>query len=576
MAAQVKKWRLWQADKLLIDKLVSQLDISPILGRILVNRGLIDPATARKFLNPSLLTLTSPWEIPGMKEAVGQIQQAMADKQKILVYGDYDVDGLTATALLLSFLQEAGVSCGYYIPHRHDEGYGLNQEAIKWAAREGYQLIVTVDCGISNIKEIELARELGLSIVVTDHHNIPARLPQVILVDPKFLPPDHPAYYLAGVGVAFKLVWALATSAGQVNNDFTMKYLDLVVLGTVADVVPLLAENRILATYGLPVLAQGKRLGLRALAAGAGLKTAPSIADIAFILGPRLNAAGRLEHADISLKLLLTDEPRQAQALARQLNQLNQRRQSTGRAIKETTEFWLSRHDWQQEKILIFSGQGWHPGVIGIVASQLADDYTRPVVLITTNGALARGSARSIDGINIFQLLSGCQDFLSQFGGHSQAAGFSLPQAAVRDFQIKLRQNAQVEIAESSLVPFLDIDAAIGLADISSALWQEIKRLAPFGEGNAQPSFLCRQTAVSELRSLSAGQHYRLRLGEGGLAINGVAFRQKPPREDLVGERVDLVFGLAEDDHERPAELICRVQDLSLSGRRPVEIRLVD
>lgn len=562
MAALQKQWRILRTDGQIIDRLAAELEISPILARILIHRGLTETGRARAFLNPALSQLANPWDIPGLKEAAVRIKEAVAAGRKILVWGDYDVDGLTATAVLLLFLKKIGAQADPYIPHRHDEGYGLNQEAVRRAARDGYQTIITVDCGISNWAEIELAQQIGLEVIVTDHHNLPDRLPPALSVDPKSLPPEHPSYLLAGVGVAFKLVWALSQLCGQNGQELIAGYLDLVALGTVADLVPLLGENRVLVTYGLQVLALGKRPGLRALAAAAGLKVAPTVENIAFLLAPRLNAAGRLEHAELALQLLLTTDRVQAQELARRLNQLNQKRQAAGRAIKDSADLWLSRHDWRDEKILVLAGREWHPGVIGIVASQLADDCGRPVVLISQDGELARGSARSVAGVDIYQLLSGCREDLAKFGGHSQAAGFSLPRQSVPGFQKKLRELARDSISDVQLIPALDIEAEISLADVTPALWQEIKRLAPFGEGNPEPVFACRRAVVTELVPLSGGAHYRLRLAEGGLTLPGVAWRQKPPQVKIVGDRVDLALCLAEDDYERPAQLICQVQDL--------------
>ena len=385
----------------------------PLLHSILRNRGVAD---IEAFLNPKLSNLRDPFEIPDIQKAAQRALLAKERGEKVLVYGDYDVDGVTGTAILVHALRFLGIDATYYVPHRYGEGYSLSLDSVRKIAGSGVKLVVTVDCGIASAVEIEEANALGMEVIVTDHHNLPHALPKAFaVVNPKQIQGEHPSKYLSGAGVAFKFAWALLRTAGLKDSIFLTSLLDLASLGTVSDVVPLTEENRILAVGGLNLINERKRLGIKHLAEAASLYGKISVNNIYFGLAPRLNAAGRLEHASKSVDLLLSDDPVRARELAEELSRINTRRQGLGSSIKEEIFSQLSDAFVSENRLILLSGKNWHPGVIGIVASQVVDAFNRPTVLIGINDGAGRGSARSIDGLNIYEILDSCHDLFLDF-----------------------------------------------------------------------------------------------------------------------------------------------------------------
>ncbi len=513
-----KLWRLNRQEAELSYKLSQELEINPLTAQILINRGVKDAPQAKKFLKPSLAYLRDPFEIPHIAQAARRVLRG----GKIIIYGDYDVDGVTGTVILLETLKHLGLSPAYYIPHRYGEGYSLNAEAVQKFKAEGVNLIITVDCGIASLIEIELANSLGMEVIVTDHHNLPGKLPNAhSVVNPKLIKEEHPSKYLSGAGVAFKFAWALLRTAGIKENGFLTGLLDLAALGTVADVVPLTDENRILAVTGLNLINERKRYGIKYLAEAAGISGRITIDRINFGLSPRINASGRLEHASLSVKLLTAEDAVEARALAQQLNAINTRRQGIGENIQEEVFSQLKVTD--EQKIIVASGEGWHPGVIGIVASRVVDAYYRPAVLIGINEGVGRGSARSIKGFSIFAMLDTCRDLFSDFGGHEGAAGFEIDPANIPELKRRLEEKIGEFSTPEMLTPKLDLDCELDAKQITLGLIKELEGLDPHGQGNPAPTFLTRGLKIKDLKKVgSSGAHLKLRFSNG---LEAIGFR---------------------------------------------------
>ena len=523
----MKKWQIYPSQSDLAQKLSSELKISPLTAQVLINRGINNSQGAGQFLSPKLANLCDPFAIPNMKTAAQRLLLAQKRGEKVVVYGDYDVDGVTGTVILLEALGHLGLKPDYYIPYRYGEGYSLNKEAILKLKDQGFNLILTVDCGIASAIEIELANSLGMEVIVTDHHNLPQKLPSAYsLVNPKMINEDHPSKYLSGAGVAFKFAWALLRTARIAENNFLTGLLDLAALGTVADVVPLTDENRILTVCGLNLINEKKRPGIKYLAEAASLYGKISINNINFALAPRLNAAGRLEHASLAVKLLTTKDPTEARELAQKLNGINSRRQGIGTNIQEEVFAKLQSADPESQKILIASGENWHPGVIGIVASRVVDTYYRPAVLIGINEGVGRGSARSIKELNIFSVLETCRDLFLDFGGHEAAAGFEIAPENIPELTRRLQQKVEEATTPELLTPKIELDAEIRPSQITLGLIKELEALAPFGQGNPAPVFSTNHLSITEMRQVgSDGSHLKIKFTDGKSNLEVIGFR---------------------------------------------------
>ncbi len=517
----------------------------PLLGRVLGNRGIADPAVASRFLNPQESELHDPYLLAGMATAVDRIRLAIARQEKIWVYGDYDVDGITSTAMLVSALAHLGAKVGYYIPNRQEEGYGLNPGAISEAHESGVQLIISVDCGIASVAEVSQAAVLGIDMIVTDHHEPFDQLPPALAVlNPKQSGCTYPGQELAGVGVAFKLVQALLAA----EPEAARRYLDLVALGTVADIVPLQGENRAIVRLGLGVLNQTENTGLAALLAQVGYDNRTVDADrIAYLIAPRINATGRVGDAKRSVELFLTDNPERAKELAAALESENRERQAIeADIVRQALELLPQQVDLAQEKVIVLAAPGWHTGVIGIVASRLTEQFTRPTVLISLGDGEGKGSARSIPGFNLFAALEECRDHLRRFGGHAQAAGLAIAEDAVAAFRRAINEVAERWLRAEDMLPAIDIDGEVSLADLTPELWEQLVRLQPYGAGNPSPTFLCRRLSIIEGRRVGArGEHMKLRVGQNSLVFDVIGFGQGYLWDTIANrERVDLAFTL--------------------------------
>ncbi len=502
--------------------------LDPIVARVLYARKLEDAQALSAFLDPSRESAGDPFDLQDMAPAVERLWRAIADDEPIAVYGDFDADGVSATALLTLALTRLGARVTPYIPDRFSESYGLNCPALEHLHGEGVRLVVTVDCGIRSPIEVAFGRELGLDLIVTDHHTVPAgKLPPALaVINPKREDSAYPFRDLAGVGVAYRLAQALAQArtAPRAADWDPREYLDLVALGTVADIVPLLGENRALVAEGLHRLRHAPRVGLRALMAAAGV--APERLDatgIAFRLAPRMNAAGRLEHATLAYELVTSDIPDRAEALAAELGRVNERRQQ----LLEQQFAQAQAQVAENEGLLFVDGPDYHEGIVGLVASRLVESYARPALVMRRGDEWTRGSARSLEGFHITHALDACADLLARYGGHAQAAGFTLATANLEPLRARLGDYAREHLDPAAMQPRLMVDAIVGLADLSEETPRALAALGPFGEGNPEPLLATRGLRLVALRAVGRdSRHLRLTVSDGSRYIEGIAFRQ--------------------------------------------------
>jgi len=504
------------------------------------------------------------------------VEGALARGGLIRIYGDYDVDGVCATALLVRALRGLGGKVDWYIPHRLDEGYGVNEEAVREAKGSGVELLITVDCGSTAVAEVALARELGLEVVVTDHHRPAAdpatgsgqRLPPAAVLNPWREDCPYPFKDLAGVGVAFKLVSALARGRGLPARA-ELRFLDLVCLGTVGDVVPLLGENRLFVQHGLLRLPKSKKIGLTALLQAAGCGGEISAREVAFGLAPRINAAGRMEHAQAAVRLLLTRDPEEARQLALHLCEQNDRRREQElQTLTEAEELLAREVDLDREKVIVLAREGWHPGVIGIVASRLVERHHRPVLLIALSDGMGKGSGRSIAALNLWEALRECAPLLTRFGGHRYAAGFGLAAERVPELRGRINEVADRCLTGEDLVREIAVDSEAGLDELSPETVAELNRLAPFGMGNPAPVLVTRALRVMEARPVGNGLHLSLRLREeSGRVVEGIWFGQGARSEQLAaGAAVEVCYRPRLDEWSGEVRVRLHVEDMRLGA----------
>ena len=515
--------------------------VPSLLAAILSARGVVDPEQARKLLTPGEEPLADPMGMRDMDRAVRRIQRALQEKEMIAVYGDYDVDGITSTCLLTDCLRRMGGRVIPYIPDRLEEGYGLNQEAVSALAGQGVALIITVDCGITAVREVEFARALGVEVVVTDHHECKQSLPQAAaVVDPHRPDCPYPFKGLAGVGVALKLAMAVA-GADRAAMVFR-EYVDLAAVGTVADVMPMTGENRTIVQAGLASLAHPKRLGLAQLIQEAGLGEKPvTSVSIGYTLAPRINAAGRMGQANLAAELLLTRDPGRAAALAQELCALNRERQTIECEIFQECVQRLEQSP--QSGIILLSDEHWHQGVVGIVASRLTEKYACPAFMVCLDQGLGKGSCRSWGGINLFQLLVRCQDLLEGFGGHALAAGFTVREENLPALARRLRQIVLEEQKGRALPSELEIDAAVLPQELTVEAVEALDALEPCGAGNPRPVLLLTGAHVISAAQVGRGRHLKLRLEGRGLSLDAIFFSVDGSELGLTpGCRVDVAF----------------------------------
>jgi single-stranded-DNA-specific exonuclease len=551
-----KVWHLLPHDPGAIERLARAIPVAPVVAQLLLNRQLSDPGVARRFLDAPLNGLYEPEMLPGVPEAAERLHAAIHQGRRICVYGDYDVDGVTGTAILLSILRLLGATVEFQIPHRVDDGYGLNAEILARIAAADGSLVVTVDCGIASVAEAEEAGRLGLELLVTDHHEPKERLPAAaVLVHPRLPGSAYPFGGLSGSGVALKVAWALAKRASgsdKVTPPLRECLLDavaLAALGTVADVVPLHDENRILVRHGLARLRQRPSVGLRALLQSAGLAEKAELAagDIGFSVAPRLNAAGRLGTARLAVDLLTTPSPEHAAELARYLEELNGQRQQLERRMLAEARDMIERDGVPELPALVLAGADWHPGLIGIVAGRLAERYGRPALMISLReGEQAVGSARSVAGFPLHQALAACGEHLLGHGGHACAAGFRLQRASVDAFRERFCAQVRQHFVGKPPAPRLVLDAEVPFSALTPGLADDLARLEPYGAGNPQPLLLAGDLqVVGEPRCVGGGErHLSFRVRQQGRELKAIAFNMADQAAELMsaGGAVCLAF----------------------------------
>ncbi len=576
----MKDWVFASADEALREEIARQLDVSPLTAGVLMARGVASVEDARRFLRPTLEDLIDPKLLPDMDKAVDTICRHARDGSRIVVYGDYDVDGLCSMTMLLQFLRLAGLDPDYFVPERGEEGYGVHSEVLRRLRAEGTGLVITVDCGISSVKEALVAREIGLDLVVTDHHEPGPERPDVeAAVDPKIAGSRYPFTELAGVGVAFKLVWALAErlSHGEKTDPHFRKFLldsmALVAMGTIADVVPLVSENRVFAKFGLGALRYCEMPGVQALMAQCRLTDKDLDAEaVSFKLGPRLNVAGRMASADLAMKLLMTDSFGEGDKIARQLEELNRERQRLQQEILETAHRKIEEELSEDDRVLVLADEKWPPGVIGIVASHIVENYHRPTIMISLDAEMGRGSARSIPSMNMVEALTAVGANLTSFGGHAQAAGLRIRRDRVETFRREINEWARTRLVASDLRPQLAVDGEVLLDSLSRGFVEELQRLAPFGQGAPEAIFVARhvQVAGRPRRVGSAGKHLSLHLTQGGAAFRCIGFGLGELAEKLpAGRPFHVAFTPGLDTYSGRGDVELRLRDVDLGEGAP-------
>ena len=567
-----KRWLVREADPPAVARHSEQLKVPPLLARILILRGYPDGQSAKRYLSSSLREdLPSPFDMIDMEPAVVRLVRAIEDKEQIGIWGDYDVDGTTGAALLVCFLRAVGAQPIYYVPHRIEEGYGLNTAGLRRLKERGVGLIVTVDCGISNAIEIEAAREFGLEIIVIDHHQPPPELPQALaVVNPHRKDCPFPDKGLCAAGLAFYVVIALRAKLREggwfPNGALDIRpYLDIVTLGTIADMVPLRGINRTLLRRGLQELSSSSRPGVVALKKVAGIPDGDvSAGQVGFRLGPRINAAGRVDYGIKVVELLTTESSEIAARIAQELEAHNSERRAVEAAVLEQA---LTRAaavmDGGNCHSLVLAGDGWHAGVLGIVASRIVEKYCRPTVVIGFEGDQGKGSARSIRGFHLVQGFQHCAEHLEKFGGHEYAGGLSIKAAKLERFADEFEKFARQALMPEDLLPLLEIDAELQFAEIDLGLLRGLNVLKPFGIGNPEPLFMTSGAEICERRTFSSGVRYRLR--QAGRAISSVMFGVPDELPGAAGELIDIAYRLTENEWNGTSAPELRLADLRTS-----------
>lgn len=522
-----KLWNINSKDSELRDSLGSELGLMPITAQLLLNRGITSAETARSYLEPDLKDLHDPFLLKDMDKAVDRLIRAFDNKEKVALYGDYDVDGTTSTALLKMFFTDIGIDTVCHIPERLTEGYGMNKGAMKLLSDGGATIVITADCGVSNGEEIEYANSLGLDCIITDHHELPeGKLPAYALLNPKRPDCTFPFEGLAGVGVAFNLVIALRSRLRDLEKVTDLpnlkRYLDIVTIGTVADMVPLIDENRIFVTYGLREINNNPRVGVRALMEVSGVKIGEVKTDsIGFKLAPRINAAGRLDKATTALNLLVETDEKKARDLAEELDRENSSRRHIEQVILDEAIKMVDVDS--TDKAIVLYKEGWHPGVIGIVASRIVRTFNKPCVVIAVKDGIGKGSIRSINKVDVLAGLRANHDLLDKYGGHRAAAGLTVPESNLEEFKKGFLEFMNRAITEEELVPTVELDGEVTMDLVNSELVGEIEKLAPFGQANKEP-VLCIRGANVKQSSVVGTNHLKLKVGSNGNAIDAIAF----------------------------------------------------
>jgi single-stranded-DNA-specific exonuclease len=588
------KWEFVpEPDHQKVKNLASELSLPFVITKILTNRGLDTKEKAEKFLNPSITDLFDPYLLPDMDKGVDRVIRALREKEKIMIFGDYDVDGITATSLLYLVLNKLGGEVSYYLPNRLIEGYGLSEEGIMEAEKRGVTLIISVDCGITAVNEVKFAREKGIDTIITDHHEPHEVLPETVAIintkqklawqDP---PPadvnnmahveefigqvgEYPGGELSGVGVAFKFAQAIYRRLGQDETELE-DHLDLVALGTAADIVPLVGENRILTKFGMDQIARTTKPGLKSLIFVSGiLGQEIGTGQVVFILAPRINAVGRLGDAELAIRLLTTRDEAKASEMARLLDQDNRRRKDIDEfTLHEALEMIEQNVDLNKDKAIVLASSGWHPGVIGIVASRLVERFHRPTIMIAIDEEEGKGSARSIPGFHLYEALRECDDYLTRYGGHKYAAGLSISPKDIDPFREKFKGVSEKRLTDDDLIPRLFIDSELELTQIEPDLIKSLNLFAPFGPQNNKPIFQTRNLSVWGEPYVVGNNHLRLRVKKDNAVFDCIGFglgdMVKPL--SMKGIKLDLAYVVETNYWNDTYKIQLRIKDLKILG----------
>ncbi len=548
--------------------------MSPVIATLLLNRGISDPDSIQVYFKKPLNLIPSPFLLEGVSEATDRIVSAIENNEKIVVYGDYDVDGITATVLLYKFLLSQNANVSYYIPTRADEGYGINILALNKIIKSGAKLLVTVDCGITAVGEVEFAKLQGLDIIITDHHTPQEKIPKAFsVINPKLPNSSYPFCDLAGVGVAFKLALGIAVKLKLDTNKVFSDYSELCAIGTVADLVPLTGENRIIVDRGLKSLRNGtKNLGIRALLEICGIKPEDiNSSTIAFSIAPRLNASGRLSSASVSVELLLSNNYDDARKTAISLDEENkQRRQTEQEIFEEALELIENDAEFDKKKVIVLHKEGWHQGVIGIVASRICEKFYRPAIMISVSDGVGKGSGRSIQNFNLFEGLDDASDFLTSFGGHSVAAGINIKASDIESFSKHINKYAGKVLKDEDFIPVLNIDCEIQPSTITVNNIKFLENLEPFGMKNEAPVFsMCDVTLKSIYEIGAEKKHIRLTVLKNGVEFNCIGFSMAELTSSFKqGDVLDIAFSMAINNYQNRELIQLRLKDIKKSSER--------
>ena len=566
-----KRWRISTSDKEQENILIRELGVNPIVAKLMVNRH-IDVDEGRKFLQGSLSDLLDPFTLKDMDVAVSLVQETIEKHKPIVIYGDYDVDGITATSVLYRFLKKLGADVTYYRPERQSEGYGLNLEALEHLIERGTSLVITVDCGISSYDIVEAVRDC-IDMIITDHHTAPDLIPRAkAVINHKQKDCPYKDKNLSGVGVAFKLCQALwLTNYGEWYLDD----LDIVALGTVADVVPLVGENRIIVKAGLEKMNSQPNLGIKKLIDVAGLheRTITS-GHIGFTLAPRLNAAGRVTHATRAVELLVTDDGDIAEAIAEELNETNRERQELERNIHELARIDVANQGHKADYVTVVAGEEWHPGVIGIVASRLVEEFYKPTLVISIHDGVGKGSCRSIDGFNMYDALKSCEDLLLQFGGHSAAAGFSIDAQRIDELRERLTEYCKKIVTAEEYIPVVTIDAELPVDDIDVDIIDRVSALEPYGMANSTPIFAVMEATVQDIMLMGQlKNHCKVIFATSNGTVDAIAWNRPDLFKSIfVGSVVKVAFSLQKNEWQGMVSPQLMIQAIEPLTEEPINL----
>lgn len=557
------------------EKLMSELTISKSLATLLILRGISDMESAKKFFRPQLDDLHDPFLMKDMEKAVLRLQGALESGEKILVYGDYDVDGTTSVTVVYSFLQKLGATCGFYIPDRYEEGYGFSLKGVDYANEIGATLIITLDCGIKDSEKVSYATGKGIDVIICDHHNPDVLPPALAVLDPKREDCEYPYKGLSGCGVGFKLLQAWCIRYKHPLIDL-YEYLDLLTISIGADIVPMTGENRVLAHHGLKQIALRKRPGIEAMLFQAGFKKPSlSITDVVFVLAPRINAAGRIFNGTQAVKLLLAESMEEALALSPAIEENNNQRKHLDKEItKEAQEQVLSDLEHPEKFTTVVYSENWHKGVVGIVASRLVESFYKPAIVLVKDGEKLTGSARSVEGLDLFDALSSCASLLEKFGGHTMAAGLTLQMEHLEPFKTSFDQAVRSMLNHQMPVLQIEYDVEIDFEEIDEKFFRILRQFGPFGPGNMNPVFLTRGVSNERFTKTVGDTKAHLKLHvkqKRGRAFDGIGFNLGPWADPLLsGSEVDLLFTVEENEYRGNVTMQLNVKDIRLSALEEV------